>query len=61
MMRGYMARKEYYVNVRAYYQNGKGGTSQHKTKFYEKELSMYLSRIDEDSQERKKESDIVLR
>jgi hypothetical protein len=61
MFRGYTARKKYYLNVRAYYQKGNGGTSQHKTKFYEKELSMYMSRIDEDLQERKRESDDIMR
>jgi hypothetical protein len=61
LFRGYIARKEYYLNVRAYYQKGKGGTSQHKTKFYEKELSMYMSRIDEDLQERKEKSDNLMR
>ena len=61
LYRGYVARKEYYFNIRSYYQNGHGGTSCHKTKFYEKELSAYMNKIDDDSHERKRESDSIIR
>ena len=61
IFRGYVARKLYYYNIKLYYQKGQGGTSFHKTKFYEKELHVYMRRIDEDFQDRKMESDSVLR
>ena len=59
--RGYSARKKYYLKLKYYYKKGEGGTSLHKTKFYEKELSTYLSKLEEDFQDRKMESDSILR
>ena len=59
--RGYSARKKYYLRLKYYYKKGEGGTSLHKTKFFEKELSSYLSRLEDDFQDRKMESDSILR
>ena len=60
IFRGYLARKKFYSNIRSYYKKGEGGTSHHKTKFYEKELQMYLMKIEKDIQESKEESDSVI-
>lgn len=59
--RGYLARKEYYNIIKIYYDSGRGGKSRQRTKFYERQLSTYLSRIDDDFQRNKIESDSFLR
>lgn len=61
IFRGYLARKEYHSIIKIYYDSGRGGKSQQRTRFYEKQLSTYLSRIDDDFQRNKIESDSFLR
>lgn len=59
LFRGYLSRKVYHSNLRKYYRQGKGITSQRK-KFYEKELVSVANRITEDVEKRKSEVDSVL-
>ena len=60
IFRGFAARKRFYFFIRSYYKKGEGGSSNHKTKFYEKELKIYMMKLDADFQERKIESDSVI-
>jgi hypothetical protein len=61
IFRGFSARRRFYINIRSHYQLGKGGISNHRTKFYENELNMYTNKMDKDFDDRKKESDSLLR
>ena len=61
IFRGHLARKEYYNIIKIYYDSGRGGKSRQRTRFYEKQLSTFLGRIDDDFQRNKIESDSFLR